>query len=239
MKDKPDLKIDWCTYEAAKYACTHWHYSKSMSVGKLVKIGVWENDIFIGVVLFGYGANPNLYKPYGLEQIECCELTRVALNKHKTEVTKIIKRAIKLLKEKSPLIRLIVSFADLNKGHYGGIYQGGNWIYTGTSGSKYDYIGPDGKRYMDRQVSQSGIVKQFGKITKTFKIKDCVSIEMKSKFRYLMPLDKKMRRQIIKLSKPYPKKENCPKGVIGSTSGFQPEGIGSSPISGLISEESN
>ena len=46
--EKVELKLDWCSYEAAKYACEHWHYSKCMPVGKTVKIGVWENKKYIG-----------------------------------------------------------------------------------------------------------------------------------------------------------------------------------------------
>ena len=53
-----NLHLDWCSYEAAKYAVEHWHYSHSLPIGKLVKIGVWEDDQFIGAVVFGYGANP-------------------------------------------------------------------------------------------------------------------------------------------------------------------------------------
>jgi hypothetical protein len=44
MSDKVDLKVDFCSYEAAKYAVEHWHYSKTMPAGKTVKIGAWEDD---------------------------------------------------------------------------------------------------------------------------------------------------------------------------------------------------
>ena len=51
-----DLVVDFCDYKAAKYAVEHWHYSKRMPKSKLNHIGVWENDCYIGVVLFGVGA---------------------------------------------------------------------------------------------------------------------------------------------------------------------------------------
>ena len=50
---KNDLKLDWCDIKAARFACMNWHYSKSVPVGKLVKVGVWENKKYIGCVLFG------------------------------------------------------------------------------------------------------------------------------------------------------------------------------------------
>ena len=41
--------------------------------------------------------------------------------------------AIKMLRRQSPGLRLLVSYADPEQGHHGGIYQGGNWIYLGHS----------------------------------------------------------------------------------------------------------
>ena len=34
LSQKANLKIDWATHEAAKYACTNWHYSKSVPINK-------------------------------------------------------------------------------------------------------------------------------------------------------------------------------------------------------------
>jgi hypothetical protein len=54
---KADLRIDWATHEAAKYACVNWHYSKRVpcQLVKVVKIGVWEKGKFVGVALFLLG----------------------------------------------------------------------------------------------------------------------------------------------------------------------------------------
>jgi hypothetical protein len=53
---KAILKLDWCSHEAAKYACEHWHYSKCVPKQKTVKIGVWENSVFIGCVISDHSA---------------------------------------------------------------------------------------------------------------------------------------------------------------------------------------
>jgi len=87
---KPVLKIDWATHEAAKYACENWHYSGTKPANKSNCFGVWEDGKYIGAVIFGLGASPGLGKPYGLGIFEVCELTRVALTKHKTEVSRIL-----------------------------------------------------------------------------------------------------------------------------------------------------
>jgi hypothetical protein len=202
---KPVLKIDWATHESAKFACTNWHYSNSLPVPPLVKIGVWENDVFIGVVLFSRGATPDLLKPYNLQQTEGCELTRIALNKHKTPVSRIMSIAFKFLKKNSPNLKLIVSFADQSKGHHGGIYQATNWIYAGLTAPSAEYWFK-GKRWHPRQLSEKGYKIQFGNKRAVPKPSDCKKIKIPGKHRYLMPLDDNMREKIMYLSKPYPKR---------------------------------
>lgn len=205
MRVKPKLHIDWASHEATRYACENWHYSKSVPVPPLVKVGVWENDKYIGVVIFSRGASSNLLKPYGLNQDEGCELTRVALNKHITPVSKIMAIAIKFLKKENPKLRLIVSFADPQYGHHGGIYQATNWIYVGDTAKGKEYW-HNGKRLHSRQVSEKGWNIQQGQKRKTVKPSECQIIETKGKHRYLMPLDNQMAKQIEPLRKPYPKR---------------------------------
>jgi hypothetical protein len=172
----------------------HWHYSKCLPVGKLVKVGAWENGRFIGVVIFGRGANYNMVKGYGLTQDQGCELVRVALSRHITPVSKIVAIAIRFLKNKTPCLRLVVSYADPLQGHHGGIYQAGNWVYKGCSATavKVWYKGKwsHKKTVDDAGINQTALPKK----------------KVVGKHTYLMPLDKNMRKQIEHLSKPYPKR---------------------------------
>lgn len=131
MSDKVDLRVDWCSHEAAKYAVEKWHYSKRVPHGQQQHIGVWENGVFVGAICLGRSITPWLGSPYGLTQHECAELTRVALNKHVSPVSQIVAVAIRMIKEKSPGLRLLVSYADPLQGHNGAIYQAMNWIYDG------------------------------------------------------------------------------------------------------------
>ncbi|HEA65331.1 MAG TPA: protein Mom [Desulfobacterales bacterium] len=206
MSLRPELKIDWATYEAAKYAVEHWHYSKTMPMPPVLKLGAWEAGEFIGVVLFSRGASPHLGDAYNLNNIQVCELTRIALKNHFTPVSRMIAVSVRILKIRESNLRLVVSFADPNEGHHGGIYQAAGWLYSGQTAEKFDFLGPDGKRYRDRQVTMSGKARQFGKMTKVYRVSDCTPIPLKPKHRYLMPLDKEMRKQIEPLRKPYPKK---------------------------------
>lgn len=219
---KPVLKIDWATHEAAKYAVENWHYSESMPAGKLVKVGAWENGKFIGVVLFGRGANNNIGKPYGLSQTAACELVRIALTKHITPVSKIAAIAMRFLKANSPGLRLIISYADPLQGHHGGIYQAGNWLYCGTSQAQQEVM-HNGK-IMHKRTANS----LFGTI------KGMQKSPIMWKHKYLMPLDSEMRKQILPLSKPYPKRAGSD---TSDTPGFHPGEGGSLPTPALHSHE--
>jgi hypothetical protein len=188
------LKIDWATHEAAKYAVENWHYSESMPCGKLIKVGAWENERFLGAIIFGRGANHNMAKCYNLEQCECCELVRIALTHHITPVSRIVSLAMKFLKSQSPGIRLIVSYADPEQGHHGGIYQAGNWIYDGISASAIK-VWYKGKWSHKKTVDDSGINQSHLRKKRSI-----------GKHRYLMPLDNEMKKQILPLAKPYPKR---------------------------------
>lgn len=213
MQTKTNLRIDWATHEAAKYACENWHYSKTMPVPPIVKIGAWENEKFIGVILFSRGASPDLLKPYGLNQFQGAELTRIALSKHITPVSKIMSIAIKLIKKKDPALQLLVSFADQSKSHHGGIYQATNWIYAGTSSPSVEYW-KDGKRWHPRQLSEKGYTVQFGSYRKVPKPSDCEKVRTPGKHRYLFPLTNEMKDKCIKLSKPYPKRASSKDSVV-------------------------
>lgn len=199
------LKVDWASHEAAVYACKNWHYSKSVPVPPLVKVGAWEDGKYIGCVIYSRGASSNLLKPYGLRQDEGCELTRVALSEHKAPVSKIVSIANRFLKKKSPSLKLIVSFADPHYGHHGGIYQAMNWVYVGDTAAGKEYW-HNGKRLHSRQVSEKGWNIQQGVKRKTVKPSECEIIKTKGKHRYLMPLDKETRNAIEHLKKPYPKR---------------------------------
>jgi hypothetical protein len=209
---KVELELDWCSHEAAKYAVEHWHYSKCLPVGNSVKVGVWENGGFVGCVIFSHGANNNIGKPYKLLQTECVELTRVALNKHKSQVSKIVSISLKMLKKQSGGIRLVVSYADNEQGHFGGIYQAGNWIYTGET--KLDALLVNGKKVHRKTMYSRYGYNSVERLKQTGL--DVLWATGRPKYKYLFPLDEAMRKQIEPLRKPYPKRATSKENVVSA-----------------------
>jgi hypothetical protein len=198
------IRLAGVGHDAAMFAVTRWHYSRTMPVPPVVKYGVWEDGAFIGVLLFSRGAASNLGRPYGLTGIQVCELTRVALRSHTAPVSAVVALGLKRIHADNPGLRLVVSFADPARGHVGTIYQAGSWTYTGTSAATQTYTDDIGRIYHSRQISPTGVNTQFGQRRRVLRPDQLHKVEMPGKHRYLMPLDKAMRRKIMALALPYP-----------------------------------
>ena len=200
-----------CSHAAAVYAVKNWHYSENVPKSKLVKFGVWEDEAFIGAVIYGSGANSALVAPYGLDQTEGCELVRVALRQHTVSVSQVVAESLRQLKRTQRGLRLVVSFADPDQGHRGGIYQAGNWLYLGMTTVADEYI-VNGRRVHGRALRnsrsnhrlrniESANVEEWARRVLDPNIE---KVSGSSKHRYVYPLDKQMRRYLIPLAQSYP-----------------------------------
>lgn len=213
-----------CSHEAAKYAVMHWHYSRRMPVSKVVKFGAWENGRFLGCVLFDPGASDALGHRWGLTGFQVCELRRVALDVHSTPVSQIVARCLRMLRETNAGLRLVVSFADPAQNHHGGIYQAGNWVYTGTTSPDVQFL-VNGRWMHSRAVPHK---KQMGRAAQRdpAELRTLPTRPVSGKHRYLYPLDRAMRRQIAPFALPYPRGS----GLDGELLASQAGGTGSTPV---------
>lgn len=198
-----DLRVAPVSHHGALYAVERWHYSRSMPSGKTARFGVWEAGRYIGVVIYSRGATPRLGDRYGLTQTECAELTRVALREHTAPVTRIVAESLRQLRATNPGLRLVVSFADPAEGHHGGIYQAGNWIYTGSMEQR-EYFVVRGKLMHPRSVGANGWRQSLPWLQR-FVDPRAHAVKKPGKHRYLYPLDKATRRAVRRLAKPYPR----------------------------------
>lgn len=228
------LRVDWATAEAARFACARWHYSHCVPVFKCVRIGVWEHGRFIGVVLFGQGATPEIGSPYGLAGHEICELTRIALTHHDAPVSRIVAVALKFLRRRCPGLRMVVSFADQGRGHHGGIYQAGGWVYAG--GTETHAYRVHGELVHPKTLhSRYGTGGQSIPWLHEHVDKDAARVVAGFKHRYLMPLDADMRLRVAPLAKPYPKRALCEPSTRtkDQAAGFPPALGGETPTRAL------
>lgn len=211
------MKIVRASAQAIKYACKYFHYAGHPPAGNVIGYAVF-NDLeeWCGVVTFGSGANNNIGTQYGLKQGQVCELTRVALNGKQETTSQVVAACVKRLKKDAPLCQLIVSYADADHKHYGTIYQATNWIYVGHR-MKDEKDGAwiiNGEHVHGRRVSN--YIKRHGglkgltveQFIKRYYDKNATACVTKGKRKYLMPLNKRIRKMLLPLAQPYPKDIN-------------------------------
>lgn len=204
------MRLTRANDKAIEYACKVFHYAKITPRNPLGYNIYNGNDEWCGVIVFGYGAAPMIGSPYGLGQGQTIELTRVALNGKQECTSQAVALALKELKKDCPMVRLVVSYADIDQDHLGTIYQATNWIYIGetTSGQSHAFI-IDGKKIHEKTV-RTFVLKKYSvgtieNIKKAYHAKSVEKFFTKGKRKYLMPLDKRIRKKILPLAQPYPK----------------------------------
>ena len=227
--NKSDLRLDWCSHQAARFAVENWHYSKTMPVGKTAKIGVWECGKFIGVILFSNAVGAQAAKSLGLLNTELCELVRIALQNHNAPVSRMVRISISILHNAFPGLSCIVSFADPEQGHIGGIYQASNWVYVGKSTASLMYE-IDGKKIHSRTANQNN--RHFGHKCSDYDISNAKKIFALPKYKYLYPLSNDMRNKVEPMRQPYPKRKPSGGSADGGTA-IPIAGGGSNPTSPL------
>ena len=203
------MRLTRATHKAIDYACRHFHYAAATPF-VIIGYNVYnDNDEWCGVVLFGNGATPNIGKPYGLVQGQTLELVRVALNGKQELTSQCISMALKKLHKDKPMCRLVVSYADIDQSHLGTIYQATNWIYTGETcrGGRYFII--NGEKTHPRAVAH--ICEQSINAVRQNIDPTATEFRSRGKHRYLMPMDKRMRRQLQPMAQPYPKNDGWTK----------------------------
>lgn len=165
-------------------------------------ISIMGGGEWCGSIMFGPGASPNLGKSVGVKQGEYLELVRVALNGKQDYTSEAVAACLRRLHKDAPEIKIVISFADKDQGHYGTIYQATNWIYLGDFGVKkaQSYI-INGKKYHNKTIHDKGLTKE--RLLKIDpKMQEIASL---GKRKYIYIFDKAERKKWQKKAKPYPK----------------------------------
>lgn len=198
--------ITYATGKQTKMACLCFHYAKCTPPQKF-SYSVYEHGEWCGVIIFGPGAAINIARPFGLEQDQVCELVRVALNGKQETTSECIAAALRQLHKDAPGIKIVVSYADKDQNHAGTIYQATNWIYLGEKepGALTAFV-VDGKKLHRRSVGAMG-GKQNIKWVRDNIDPDAQEFRTQGKHKYVFSFDKRYRRELLKQSKPYPKKQ--------------------------------
>jgi hypothetical protein len=199
------MRLSIATREAVDFACRNFHYSGSSPVVKYAFNVFNDFDEWCGVIIYGTGANAHIASPYGLWQGEVLELVRVALNGKQETTSQCVAASLKELRRIDPIVRMVVSYADIDQNHVGTIYQATNWIYEGVKNKnlKSAFI-IHGKKTHPKSCYARGWKQSLPWLQEHVDPEADVFIS-RGKHKYLFAFDKKVRKRLLTLSKPYPK----------------------------------
>lgn len=175
-----------------RYACLNFHYAKSIPFPQ-VCFSCYEDEKFIGVIIYGSGASPAAARQFGVSQGESLELVRVALTKHIQPTSQYVAVSLKLLPKIKPFVKIVFSYADLSRqGHYGKIYQALNFMCLGKrtkSGACVMVV--DGVETHPRKMNAV-----YGTIENARKYHEITEISGLTKILYVYCYDKQLRREL-------------------------------------------
>lgn len=137
--------------EIAKPFVIENHYTQAFGKATLI-CGMWRDDKLVGVITFGQPSGRLVASSLGETEQTCFEFLRmVVLDDEPTSRTYFMGRAIKILRQKFPKVKKLVTYADQTQGHDGTVYKAGSWKYHGKTAKKYHYV-INGRRYNKRLI---------------------------------------------------------------------------------------
>lgn len=186
------FKVELCQRNEIKDFVEKWHYSKSINglrVSYCFKLLDGEN--LIGAMIYGNLAMANCYKKYVELENDIIELRRLCCIDDTPRNTEsyFIGQTLKWL-EKNTSIKKVVSYADPEFGHSGGIYKATNFQHIGYTGAGRVIIYKD-RRYHDKciRTKNNGKLKPFAQdIKNALESGEAKYIKTKPKVTYLYEL---------------------------------------------------
>lgn len=176
----------------------HYLHRKAPS---MFSYGLFDGFMMIGCIIYGKPANQQLCKGVcGIEESSAVlELTRLWIldGTPKNTESFFIGKTLKLLPTNYDII---VSYAEINAGHIGTVYQATNWIYTGMS-DKHKHWELDGKSSHNRHLfdEHGGTEKALEFYGDRLKL-----VERGRKHRYVMLRGSKKRKKDLLTKLRYP-----------------------------------
>jgi hypothetical protein len=203
-----DYTIREVTSQEATKMVVEFHYLHRRA-SAMHCFGLFDGEEMIGCVIYGKPASPSLCVGVcGKEESDkVIELTRLWIrdNTPKNTESFLIGRSLRLLPKQKDII---VSYAEIDAGHLGTVYQATNWIYTGKSDRHVEWrldglSGSHSRHLFDEHGGVNGAKEFYGERLHRH--------ERPRKHRYIMFNTKSVARRRELLSKlryeiqPYPK----------------------------------
>lgn len=205
---EPDFYIKEVNKDLANDIIRKNHYSKKVYNATYIHLGVFINNILLGILQYGYAMNPasggSVVKDTQIDQY--LELNRMWLSDEakRNSESKAISYSMRYIKGKFPKIKWIQSFADERCGGFGIVYQACSFDYYGEHVS--DFWELDGVVYHNIQMTVSVGTKRYkGEAKKLQENKERANKMTLRQFRYIKFIDKSWKQKCLLMEQPYPK----------------------------------
>lgn len=167
------------------------HYTHSVPSGKSLYVTYGE-----AIVVFSIPANYNISAWLLGRRNAVWELSRLwAPDGHEPNLlTRAISHGLSVLQAAQPECEAVVSYADPNVGHHGGVYRAASWTFLGQCEETRAYRSPDGG-IVSRRAFHSG--KKSLRKAEILAL-GYVQLKLPGKFRFAKGLTRKARKAISK-----------------------------------------
>jgi hypothetical protein len=197
-----DYTVREIKFKIAREYIKQHHYSHGCHNGASPCYGLFDGDNLIGVLMFATPCSENVRasvfgKEYKNSVTELHRLHILDVTPKNTESWFIV-RCLRLLKEKKPHINAVVTFADQTEGHAGTIYKATNAYRLGQTGKATFFLDQDGRLRHRRQSGvnisiEDGVNKGWVPVTRY----------AKRRFMWLIPNNKRHKKELLNLAKDY------------------------------------
>jgi hypothetical protein len=180
------------------------HYSRRASIF-WSGFGLVENDCVVGVAVYGQPSPPIQKHAFHERDFRLYELSRVVVQTQTPNAASYL--VANSLRQLEPKPCAVVSYADMEQGHCGIIYQATNWLYTGATKSHDKAYIVDGKRVHPMTLRDRGITDP----TRWAKENDIEMVKPEPKHRYFYLVGNKNQKKNMRNRLRYPVLAQYPK----------------------------
>ena len=148
-----EFTVELTTIQEIRPFVEEWHYSKNTNgLDSKYCFALKYEDKLIGAMIFGKIAMAGVWKKYVDKPEDIIELRRLCCidDTPKNTESYFIGKCLRWLKKNTD-IKKVISYADMDFGHKGIIYQATNFKLLGTT-SKGKVIIHNGRRYHDKSI---------------------------------------------------------------------------------------
>jgi hypothetical protein len=174
--------------QAAAKTIREQHYTASVPSGKSVYVRFGS-----ALVIWSIPANKNIGRFLFGWDAKVWELSRLwAPDGHERNLlSRAISAAVQVIKQLERPAAL-VSYADPNAGHHGGVYRAASWLYHGQSAGSRAYRDSNG-RIVARRKFHSG---SRGWRKAEIEARGFVELKLPGKYRFVRVLNKRAKREL-------------------------------------------